>query len=176
MKKLNITKEQFNKSNYFQTKYGKLEYVSESGKVYKTNKGHVIKFNEDINSGDEESNFSDIKLEEDGFAKANSDGKYLWDDESSWLPSSGEKVQFYTEQNRCMYPAMVLSSWIDGNNPDTYHLKWWDKDVTNYRNVLLGKDKKEYDDLFKIIPTYENIRNDTEMLASDTMPTYGDEK
>lgn len=65
---------------------------------------------------------------------------------------------------------------IDGNNPDTYHLKWWDKDVTNYRNVLLGKDKKEYDDLFKIIPTYENIRNDTEMLASDTMPTYGDEK
>lgn len=116
MKKLNITKEQFNKSNYFQTKYGKLEYVSESGKVYKTNKGHVIKFNEDINAGDEESNFSDIKLEEDGFAKANSDGKYLWDDESSWLPSSGEKVQFYTEQNRCMYPAMVLSSWIDGNS------------------------------------------------------------
>ena len=44
MKKLNITKEAFNKSNYFQTKYGKLEYVSESGKVYKTDKGNVIKF------------------------------------------------------------------------------------------------------------------------------------
>ena len=33
MKKLNITKEQFNRSNYFQKKYGKLEYVSESGRL-----------------------------------------------------------------------------------------------------------------------------------------------
>ena len=46
MKKLNITKEQFNRSNYFQKKYGKLEYVSESGKLFKTNKGKVLKFNE----------------------------------------------------------------------------------------------------------------------------------
>ena len=34
-KKLNITKEVFNKSKYFQNKYGKLEYVSESGKIFK---------------------------------------------------------------------------------------------------------------------------------------------
>ena len=46
MKKLNITKEAFNKSHYFQTKYGKLEYVSESGKVYKTSKGKLVMFNE----------------------------------------------------------------------------------------------------------------------------------
>lgn len=46
MKKLNITKEQFNRSNYFQRKYGKLEYVSESGRLFKTNKGKVLKFNE----------------------------------------------------------------------------------------------------------------------------------
>lgn len=46
MKKLNITKEQFNRSSYFQRKYGKLEYVSESGKLFKTNKGKVLKFNE----------------------------------------------------------------------------------------------------------------------------------
>ncbi len=65
---------------------------------------------------------------------------------------------------------------IDGKKTDTYYLKWWEKDVTNYRNVLLGKNKKDYDDLFKIILSYENIRNDTEMLASDTTPTYGDEK
>lgn len=44
MKKLNITKEQFNRSRYFQKKYGKLEYVSESGNIYKTNKGKVLKF------------------------------------------------------------------------------------------------------------------------------------
>ena len=46
MKKLNITKEQFNRSRYFQKKYGTLEYVSESGKVYKTSKGNLIRFNE----------------------------------------------------------------------------------------------------------------------------------
>lgn len=44
MKKLNITKEQFNRSKYFQRKYGKLKYVSESGKLFKTNKGKVLKF------------------------------------------------------------------------------------------------------------------------------------
>ena len=46
MKKLNITKEAFEKSNYFKNKYGELEYVSESGKVFKTSKGKLIKFKE----------------------------------------------------------------------------------------------------------------------------------
>lgn len=46
MKKLNITKEQFNKSRYFQKKYGRLEYVSESGKLFKTSKGQLLKLNE----------------------------------------------------------------------------------------------------------------------------------
>ena len=51
MKKLNITKERFEKSRYFQRKYGKLEYVSESGNLYKTNKGKVLKFNESLDGG-----------------------------------------------------------------------------------------------------------------------------
>lgn len=46
MKKLNITKEQFNRSSYFKNKYGRLEYVSESGKVFKTSKGKLLKFKE----------------------------------------------------------------------------------------------------------------------------------
>jgi hypothetical protein len=46
MKKLNITKERFEKSRYFQKKYGTLEYVSESGKLFKTNKGKVLMFKE----------------------------------------------------------------------------------------------------------------------------------
>ena len=50
MKKLNITKEQFNRSRYFKNKYGNLEYVSESGKIFKTSKGKLLKFKE---SGDE---------------------------------------------------------------------------------------------------------------------------
>lgn len=44
MRKLNITKDQFNESKYLQDKYGKLEYVSESGKLFKTDKGRVLKF------------------------------------------------------------------------------------------------------------------------------------
>ena len=46
MKKLPITKEAFEKSRYFKSKYGKLEYVSESGKVFKTDKGKILKFKE----------------------------------------------------------------------------------------------------------------------------------
>ena len=47
MKKLSITKEAFEKSKYFTKKYGKLEYVSESGRLFKTNKGKVLMFNEE---------------------------------------------------------------------------------------------------------------------------------
>lgn len=43
MKKLNITRKQYNESKYFQKKYGTLEYVSESGNVYKTSKGETIR-------------------------------------------------------------------------------------------------------------------------------------
>jgi hypothetical protein len=46
MKKRNITKEQFEKYRYFKNKYGKLEYVSESGKAFKTSKGKVLMFKE----------------------------------------------------------------------------------------------------------------------------------
>lgn len=46
MKKLNITKERFEKSRYFTKKYGNLEYVSESGKMFKTDKGKVLMFSE----------------------------------------------------------------------------------------------------------------------------------
>ena len=46
MKKLNVTKEHFEKSKYFTKKYGKLEFVSESGKLFKTEKGNVLKFKE----------------------------------------------------------------------------------------------------------------------------------
>lgn len=50
MKTLSITKEQFEKSGYFKNKYGKLEYVSESGKVFKTSKGKLLKFKESSNA------------------------------------------------------------------------------------------------------------------------------
>lgn len=52
MKKLNITKEQFEKSKYFKDKYGKLEYVSESGKMFKTDKGKILRFKESHQKGE----------------------------------------------------------------------------------------------------------------------------
>lgn len=42
MKKLNITKKQYAESKYFNKKYGALKFVSESGKLYKTDKGVVL--------------------------------------------------------------------------------------------------------------------------------------
>ena len=53
MKKLNITRKQYNESRYFQKKYGKLEYVSESGKVFKTSKGHLIKLLQESDEDDD---------------------------------------------------------------------------------------------------------------------------
>jgi hypothetical protein len=42
MKKLNITKKQYEESKYFNKKYGTLKFVSESGKLFKTDKGVVL--------------------------------------------------------------------------------------------------------------------------------------
>ena len=42
MKKLNITKKQYDESKYFNKKYGAIKFVSESGKHYKTDKGVVL--------------------------------------------------------------------------------------------------------------------------------------
>jgi len=57
MKKLNITKERFEKSRYFTKKYGTLAYVSESGKVFKTDKGKVLMFKESIGDDDDYARF-----------------------------------------------------------------------------------------------------------------------
>jgi len=44
MKTLDITKERFERSRYFKRKYGSLKFMSESGNLYKTDKGMVLKF------------------------------------------------------------------------------------------------------------------------------------
>ena len=52
MKKLNVTRKHFKESEYFQRKYGKLAFVSESGKLFKTSKGKVLMFKEDHAKGE----------------------------------------------------------------------------------------------------------------------------
>lgn len=78
MKKLNITKERFEKSRYFTKKYGKLEYVSESGKLFKTSKGKVLKFNESADFDDE----GHLDADEDN-PKFSIGDKVIWND-SLW--------------------------------------------------------------------------------------------
>jgi hypothetical protein len=116
MKKLNITKEQFNRSNYFQRKYGKLEYVSESGKLFKTNKGKVLKFNEGFMSNigkDGQHLYSIIykfdgwdgsvqeygKTEEEAIRNAIAKGKIDYEDEIVKIVDLGERGK-YLESNR----------------------------------------------------------------------------
>ena len=60
MKRLNITKERFERSRYFTRKYGRLEYVSESGRVYKTSKGNLLKFSENTISESEGDNEASV--------------------------------------------------------------------------------------------------------------------
>ena len=61
MKKLNITKNQYRESRYFNKKYGKLKFVSESGNVYKTDKGNLIQFSEKSDFDGIENSWGKIK-------------------------------------------------------------------------------------------------------------------
>ena len=105
MKKLNITKEQFEKSKYFKDKYGNLEYVSESGKMFKTSKGKLLKFKESASQGFEKfceelktkfSNIDGVRI----YLMDNEDGTYTitvsirrFDDARSvWYPENVKKI------------------------------------------------------------------------------------
>ena len=86
MKKLNITKEAFEKSNYFKNKYGTLEYVSESGKVFKTSKGKLLKFKESYDRAYTKKRFFDILTNELGLSQDEIEElDYKWDDDYDTL-------------------------------------------------------------------------------------------
>ena len=97
MKKLNITKEQFEKSKYFKNKYGKLEYVSESGKVFKTDKGKLLKFKEssDVQGAGFDSHGRKFKIMSDDWGYVSKQQlENLYDDEIVWCPKVGDKVTY----------------------------------------------------------------------------------
>ena len=110
MKKLNITKEQFNKSRYFKNKYGKLEYVSESGRLFKTNKGKVLMFKEG-----RDPDFDD-DLDNDYY-----DGGHLDADEDNPKFAIGDKVIW----NDSLWK--VIDCWYDSiEGSNLYDLKGLD--------------------------------------------------
>lgn len=76
MKKLNITKKQYDESKYFNTKYGALKFVSESGKLYKTDKGVVIALeSKEDDEGDEEPKGDDDEVTTPGEVKTPGEGE-----------------------------------------------------------------------------------------------------
>lgn len=109
MKKLNITKKQFKESKYFQHKYGKLEYVSESGKIYKTDKGNVLKF---------------VK-ESDDMIECPHCGDWLEEDDGEICPSCGKSIYDNDNgDNGDSYPFTVTDiDWdTDGEDVSKLHL------------------------------------------------------
>ena len=137
MKKLNITKEQFNRSNYFQKKYGKLEYVSESGKLFKTNKGKVLRFAKEstFNDGianDEEYTFLRISV--------------AWDVEGD-EPPEGLPTSVYIKVPSYIYEGdgeMNLSGMIEDyfgyRVDDVYPSEVNDRDKKRVKDWLLWTD------------------------------------
>ena len=59
MKKLNITKKQYEESKYFNKKYGALKFVSESGKLFKTDKGVVLALESEMKKEDADDRIMD---------------------------------------------------------------------------------------------------------------------
>lgn len=59
MKKLNITKKQYEESKYFNKKYGVLKFVSESGKLFKTDKGVVLSLESEMKKEDADDRIMD---------------------------------------------------------------------------------------------------------------------
>ncbi len=109
MKKLNITKERFEKSRYFQKKYGTLEYVNESGKVFKTSKGKLLKFKESVDWEDDPEYYGDGRL-------------HVFD--------YGEDYPFKEQ-----YVVMFPSGSVLYTSPGGYVSYWDDQDTMSYSTM-----------------------------------------
>lgn len=71
MKKLNITKKQYDESKYFNKKYGSLKFMSESGNLYKTDKGVIIALESEKKEDDDEEPKGDDEEPKGGDEKGN---------------------------------------------------------------------------------------------------------
>ena len=146
MKKLNITKERFEKSRYFKNKYGKLEYVSESGRLFKTNKGKVLMFEESQpespasdydDEGDEESNSKWVwKLYLTGRSGFGSDRYH----ENECLRKSDKEFDNIDECVENMFSDFFNECESD-NNDSLYGPLWFSPDIED--GLKLGQISEE---------------------------------
>jgi len=167
MKKLNITKEQFNKSRYFKDKYGELEYVSESGKIFKTNKGKVLMFKEHHDPEGFTKNPEIQKLSKKVLSKMRSMRKMLdeWDipSVSEEYKIGGYRIEITLKAGRddsfssigggrvlTLYVDTGLSGWgisITADEQITYPYLFRGEDkVIEMFNVFLNQFSRDFDD------------------------------
>ena len=183
MKKLNITKEHFEKSNYFNKKYGKLEYVSESGKLFKTDKGKVLMFKESTKKFGKkfakESSTDD--MEKEFTYKGISITRYDYESLPSPMAASKFSDEQMQEIAKDIYFELVNRGWDEkeiqkyANNVDDYELPdaemrvadkirsdWWEamEDVARYHGM-------EY---------YEDMDDEALMNESDDGSAWFDER
>lgn len=145
MKKLNITKERFEKSRYFQKKYGKLEYVSESGNLYKTDKGKVLKFSK-------ESSISDYDTQDYGDENYGDPDEF--DVKARELGEEWDELGTKTKNEYCESLWYVIGNWIATNRLDekTAEAILWEA-------VMSSQDRTDvYDVIMKMV---ENGKNST---------------
>lgn len=140
MKKLNITKEAFQKSKYFQSKYGKLEYVSESGKLFKTSKGNLLKFVEESQPDSPASDYDDEEWDDEEEGRRNA--KWVWKlyvtgrsgfgsdrhHENECLRKSDEEFDNINECVEDMF-GDFFAECANGNNDSLYGPLWFAPDV-----------------------------------------------
>ena len=149
MKKLNTTKKHYMESKYFQKKYGKLKFVSESGKLFRTDKGRVIMFKE--SSGDDrEFTYKGVTIT-----------RYDYESLPSPMAASKFSDEKMQEIAKDIYFELVNRGWDEKeiqkyvNNVDDYELPdaemriadkirsdWWEamEDVARYHGMEYYED------------------------------------
>ena len=142
MKKLNITKEQFEKSRYFKNKYGKLEYVSESGKVFKTDKGKVLMFKESYDRGVSRKTLKELKS-----AIGTLDTMLKQDEDNGTIMMQKEFVRLLHVVEDKIQKALELQSKMKVRNsyPDE------DEDLFEESTKKFGRKFNESDELASIL-------------------------
>ena len=178
MKKLNITKEQFNRSNYFTKKYGKLEYVSESGKLFKTSKGKIMKFKESFNKDD----YDDREVKDRPFYDIG-EKVYLCDEfylhgGSEDIPEHGWTIEDAKEENDDWKYYISLDDDNDDDDDEDSTGLWVSQDEIDRDTYVKGNkwrsypkdDDKVSDTDFHMLPW--NIDSDNESKIGEEMAKY----
>ena len=160
MKKLPITKEAFEKSRYFKNKYGKLEYVSESGKVFKTDKGKILMFKEDTIQ-----RLSKIEIDVINKILTNAEWdefQVIGDTSGQYFIDGNDKMSVEDGLNvMCDSDLFSLGGWEEVYGLSDSELKVWDRIVDKF-----GLDESAKSGVYPTNPSYsDTFKESTKKLG-----------